>query len=241
MFRVYISASTQKENVGVGSYGTEQDRMMFLADRVAFYLKAQGVFEVFRNEVGWPLQKTVEHCNNLKCELFIDNHTNAGSKTAQGTEVYYHGNSLKGVAIATELYSQIAPLSKGKDRGVMSDTVLYTSGLYVLKNTNCPAALVEHIYHSNITEVDNYLGRVEEFAIAEARAICKYFGVSYKEIKLKPQGVNVFYNGTLLSSDTKTIILDGKTFVSLRSFAAEIGMEVTWDEASKSIFIEDGR
>lgn len=180
--RVYISASTQKENIGVLNYGTEQDRMMQLADRVAYWLKTQkGNFEVFRNSPGWTLEQTVNDCNNLACALFIDNHTNAGGPTAQGTEVYFHQGSVAGQRLAQTLFDAIAPLSLGKDRGVIVDTTLYTNGFYVLRKTAPPAALIEHIYHTNAAEVVDYLAKIDEFAKAEAKAICKYFGLAWIE------------------------------------------------------------
>lgn len=190
--RVYVSASTQGKNVGVGQYGTEQDRMQHLADRVAYYLKTQkGKFEVFRNQHGWSLEKTAKDCNNLACELFIDNHTNAGEeetvvdgKGAEGTEVYYYGpggkdsNSYK---IASILYKHIAPLSPGGDRGVKPDTSLYSSGLYVIRNTKPPACLIEHFFHTNHEEVNDFLKTIDEYAKREAKAICEYFGEKWDE------------------------------------------------------------
>ena len=150
MYRVYISASTQKENIGLSTYGTEQARMMQLADRVAYWLASQkGKFQVFRNFYNWTLSQTIADCNGLNCIMFVDNHSNAGSPEACGTEAYFHDGSTKGEKLAKAIYNQVAPISPGKDRGVMRDTVLYPSGLAVLKGTNCPATLVEHMFHTN--------------------------------------------------------------------------------------------
>lgn len=179
MHRVYISASTQDKNIGVGDYGTEQDRMHQLADRVQYWLKTQGKFEVFRNQKGWTLEQTVKDCNNLACELFIDNHTNAPN--AEGTEVYFHTGSKNGERMANILYAKIAPISPGKDRGVMVDTKLYQSGLYVLRNTKPPAVLVEHIFHTNVKEVQHMLSNMDQYAKAEAQAVCEYFGEKWTE------------------------------------------------------------
>jgi len=182
MWRVYIAASTQRSNVGIGQYGTEQDRMHFLADRIAFFLKQQrGTFEVFRNSKDWSLEQTVKDCNSVACQLFIDNHTNAGQPYADGTEVYYHNGSTNGKRLADNLFAEIAPLSPGTDQGVLSDSVLYQTGLYVLKNTHPPAALIEHIYHTNAVEVDHFLANVDAYAKATCRGICKYFDVKFIE------------------------------------------------------------
>ena len=113
--RVYIAASTQKENVGVNGYGTEQDRMMELSDRVAYWLKTQGGrFDVFRNQPNYSLSQTVNDCNSLACDIFIDNHTNAGPSAAAGTEVFYNhklGPDSKGYKLASLIYKHMALLS----------------------------------------------------------------------------------------------------------------------------------
>lgn len=182
-WRVYISASTQKENIGVLNYGTEQDRMMELSDRVKYWLKTQGgKFEVFRNQPGYTLSQTVNDCNSLACDLFIDNHTNAGAPAAAGTEVFYNhkyptGNGYK---IAELLYKHIAPLSPGKDRGILPDN-RYVGSLFVIQKTQPPACLIEHIFHTNCVEVSDFLRRMDEYAKAEAKAICEYFGEKWIE------------------------------------------------------------
>lgn len=182
MFRVYISASTQKENIGVDQYGNEQDRMQYLSDRISYWLKTQrGNFVTFRNQPGWSLKRTMEDCNNLACDVFIDNHTNAGPKEADGTEVYHHGYGIEGMKLAKCLFKHIGPLSPGGDRGVLSDTDLYVNGLYILRETNPPAALIEHIYHTNSTEVLHFLRHIDEYAKKTAMGIAEYFNVKWLE------------------------------------------------------------
>jgi N-acetylmuramoyl-L-alanine amidase len=184
MFRVYISASTQKENKGVSNYGTEQDRMMQFADRVKYWLGTQKQFTVFRNQPGWSLEQTVNDCNNLSCDLFIDNHTNAGGPEAQGTEAFYYGQggeATKSYTIAKLLYDRIAPLSVGTDRWVKPDTSLYDSGLYVVQATNPPACLIELIFHTNLAETNHFIFTLDDFAKAEAKAVCDFFELVWIE------------------------------------------------------------
>lgn len=199
MHRVYISSSTQAKNVGVGQYGTEQDRMMQLSDRTKFWLETQRKFTVFRNKPGWTLSQTVEDCNNLACEVFLDNHTNAGDVEkkagdggAEGSEVFYRhqgGTTSNSYKLASILYSEIAPLSPGKDRGILPDD-RYVGSLYVIQHTNPPAALIEHIFHTNYEEVADMIANMDKYAKAEAKAICKYFGEKWEEPQKKVQTVD---------------------------------------------------
>ncbi len=182
-YRIYLAASTQKDNIGVEQYGTEQDRMQYLADRIKYWLNTQNKkFVVFRNISGWSLNQTVNDCNQLACEIFIDCHSNAGSAEADGTEVYFHEGSTKGKLLAEKLFNRIAPISPGIDQGTFSDFVLYPdNGLYVLANTIPPAALVEFFYHSNSVEVNHYLANIDIYAKATAMAICDYFNEKWIE------------------------------------------------------------
>lgn len=191
--RIYVSSSTQSKNVGVGNYGTEQDRMMQLSDRVAYWLKTQkGRFEVFRNQPGWTLDQTIAECNSLACDLFIDNHTDAGPSNAMGTTVFYNGVlgcGSKSHQIAEVLYKHIAPLSPGTDRGVKPDTILYKSGLAVIQRTKPPACLIEHLFHTNIVEVNDMLAHMDKYAKAEAKAIVEYMGEKWEEPNVEPQTI----------------------------------------------------
>lgn len=181
-FRVYISASTQKDNIGIADYGNEQDRMQYLAERVSYWLKTQaGVFEIFRNAPGMTLRQTTDDCNSLACNIFVDLHSNAGAAEVDGTEAYYCEGSHMGQKLAEALYKYTAPLSPGTDQGVFPDTRLYTRGLYVLRNTVPPAALLECFYHTNAPEVAHYLKHIEDYAKGVAQGICEYFNVVWSQ------------------------------------------------------------
>lgn len=192
MHRVYISASTQAHNLGVGQYGVEQDRQMQFSDRVKYWLQTQkGKFVVFRNQPGWSLAKTIKDCNNLACELFVENHSNAGKVDkkagdggAEGTEVFYYhqgGTKSNSYRLASILYKYLAPASPGIDRGLKPDSSYSGGSLYVIQRTNPPAALVETMFHTNYEEVADFIAHMDKYAKAEAQAICEYCGEKWVE------------------------------------------------------------
>jgi len=193
--RVYISASTQSENIGVGAYGTEQSRMMYLADRIKYWLGTQsGKYTVFRNSPGWTLQQTVNDCNALNCELFIDNHSNADSspRTGGSEAFYYHqgGTTSNSYRLAKEIYKRIAPLSPGADRGVLPDNA-YVSSLYVIQQTTPPAALIEHFFHSNPVEVNDYLTHIDGYAKETAKGVAAFCGELWTETVAQIQTIEM--------------------------------------------------
>lgn len=229
-YRVYVAASNQKHNVGVGQYGTEQDRMHQLADRVKFWLETQkGKFTVFRNIPGWSLQQTVGSCNNLACDIFLDNHTNAGKEEqvagdggAEGTELFYYhqgGTNSKSYKLASTLYKHIAPVSPGIDRGVLPDNRYIPGGLYVIQKTKPPAALIEHFFHTNHAEVKDALLNMDKYAKAEAKAICEYFNLAWQESLTPEQSVeslvdSMVKKGVVTNKEYWVNVLLGKTTVN---------------------------
>lgn len=185
IYDVYIAHSTQGTNIGVGKYGTEQNQMTRLAARTIYWLTTQKRFRCRTNRKGYTLSQTAKSANSFAPDIFIDNHTDAGPSKAQGTTVFYDGTKAKGrgYKLANLVYKAIAPLSPGKDRGVKPDTSLYSTGLYIIQNVNYPSCLVEHIFHSNAAEVKDFLSTIDDYAKAEAKAICKYFDITWKEPK----------------------------------------------------------
>ena len=197
MTKVYISASNQHKNIGVGDYGTEKQRMHELADRVKYYIEQGSNLSVERNHRSFTLKETCLHANASGAVLFIDNHSNAGPAAVRGMEVYYRGNSTESKTLAHVLYDSLSPITPTEDRGVKADTTLYSSGLYVLRNTKMPACLIEHIFHTNAFDVAGatvfegphdslfhptfFLLNIDKFAKAEAKAVCDYLGVTWKD------------------------------------------------------------
>lgn len=87
------------------------------------------------------LKNIVAKCNAHSVDIDVSIHFNAGAKDSYGnskttgTEVYYY--SSKGKAYAEKVVNAIAELGF-KNRGAKKST-----SLYVLKNTNSPAILIE--------------------------------------------------------------------------------------------------
>jgi hypothetical protein len=181
--RVYIAASNQPKNMYANNRGNEQINMHTLSDMIMGELLLQDNYTVFRNKMNYTLENTVLDCNSKVCDLFIDNHSNAGGN-GEGTEVFYYGQGGMGsdsYKLASLLYKHIAPLSEGKDRGVKADTSLYKGGLYVIQETKPPAVLIEHFFHDNNVETSDFFATMQDFAKAEAKAIVEYFGETWKE------------------------------------------------------------
>jgi N-acetylmuramoyl-L-alanine amidase len=147
---------------------------------VAGYLRAVGhnVLEVQKNE----LYQITDASNRFGSDLFVSIHCNGATNTAaKGAETWYNDGSVKGQKLAACIQNQIISsihYPDGKpivDRGVKA-AVPGVNGLYVLRYTDCPAALVEMAFLSN-QEDEKLLadaGTRDKFARAIARGITDY-------------------------------------------------------------------
>lgn len=184
--KVYLSGSTQENNTGVAGYETEETRMQHLADLVKHFIeKGKGNIEVFRNTGSMSLQQTVADSNNKSPDIHVALHSNAGG--GKGTECYYFyatsldDAKLNGKRLATLIYNAVAPLTINSDRGCKADNTLYSNGLYETRETNAIACLIEIMFHDNISDVQDYYNKQDAIALAIAKAIYEYFGISYSQ------------------------------------------------------------
>lgn len=117
-------------------------------------------------------------CNNGNYDLFLSIHCNSFNETAEGIEVYTSRGLTYADYFATALMVQMSDTFPNLTvRADWSDgDVDKEAGLYVLNNTDCPAALFELPFISNPSEeawlrdVDNQ----NEAARAFARGVTDY-------------------------------------------------------------------
>jgi len=186
-YKIYLSASTQQNNKGVGNYGTEEQRMFILRDLVEQLIKSGNHGDKFiiekNNSKSSDLTAIINESNSFKADTHWAFHTNAGASSARGCEVYYsylNTNNL-GKKAATLWYNEISPITPSSDRGVKKDNTVYSNGFYELRATTAITVLAEFIFHTNINDVNFFLANINKFAVATTKAIYKYYGYDYKD------------------------------------------------------------
>jgi len=145
----------------------ETDVALKVSNLIVDYLNAAGVYsqQFQANE----LDEITDYANNNEFDLFVSIHCNAASNySAQGTETWYYQGSSNSQHLASCIQDQIINSLPVTDRGIKP-----TTGLYVLKHTDMPAALVElafitNEYDESLLSNDHY---IDEFARAIARGI----------------------------------------------------------------------
>ncbi len=103
-------------------------------------------------DVELTLRARTDMISRYDTTLFVSIHNNSNTRpnSVSGTEVYYHMQDPDSRALAEAIHDQIVAQAGTKPRGARSDSRLYSTGLFVLRNSRVPAALVEvgYINHS---------------------------------------------------------------------------------------------
>ena len=90
--------------------------------------------------------------NGANAHFFLSIHcdSNPRPNSASGTTIYYHKDDADSRALGQALLNEIVKVSGLPSRGVRSDSVLYQTGLAVLRTSQMPAVLIEvgYLNHS---------------------------------------------------------------------------------------------
>jgi N-acetylmuramoyl-L-alanine amidase len=171
---LYFSPSCQENNVGVGSYGTEEKEMNLIADRAIPLLQYNGI-TIFRNSPTMTINQVVADSNAKHPDAHFALHSNALNSLARGAEIFHFSTSTKGKALAQAVYNEIAPLTPTTDRGLKVN-----DSLAEMHSIVAPSALLEVGFHDNYADAGWIMEHKQEIAVAIAKGICKYFGITYK-------------------------------------------------------------
>ena len=159
-----------------------------VAQRVINILQKTGVIttHLLFTDLADPdddVNERVKQANKFKPDILVSIHANAYGTTwndANGWEIYCYNldKNSEGYKLAKAIHDESIPFLGLKDRGIKDDP-----GFAMVSRTNMPAALIEHGFYTNKTEVE--LLKSDSFkqkcAEADARGICKYLGIPYPE------------------------------------------------------------
>lgn len=170
---VYLSPSLQEWNVGIGNYGTEEERMNQITDVVERELKAMG-YDVRRNTPENTLAQTVRESNQIGPSVHVAIHSNASgpSTKGKGPEIYANRPDTSGDRLAQAIYKEIEKIYPNPSEG---RGVLYTTSLYEVVRTLAPATLLEVAFHDNEEDAKWIINNIESIGKAIAIGINNYF------------------------------------------------------------------
>jgi len=188
---VYLSPSTQENNKGCGTYGTEEKMCNKITDITEAILKQHNII-VYRNKPTMYLTQLVADSNNKHPDVHLAIHTNAGG--GRGAEVYCYKFGGNGEKLAKNIYSLLAPLTPTSDRGIKQGFNFYGIGkhMYEVAYTSAPASLVEIAFHDNVNDAAWIANNTKKIGEVLAKGILNYFNISYKAFTMETKE-EVFY------------------------------------------------
>lgn len=178
-YTVFLSPSTQPFNIYV-SGGNEQDTMNRIASLMEPLLTQNGIC-YSRNRPDTGVARSVELSNAGYYDLHVALHSNAAPQDLagelRGVDIYYFEYSRFGKAAAELMADELKEIYP-----VPEDVrALPTTRLYELRRSNAPAVLCELGYHDNPLDEQWLLSQLQPIATALVKAICRYFGLSFRE------------------------------------------------------------
>ena len=148
---------------------TEADIVYKIAWFARMELKQRGheaVLTRVRNIDSDGLAFRAERANRWNADLFISIHCNSATRTdADGTETYHYPGSIKGRELARRLQFCMTDAMLTEDRGVKE------ANFQVLRETVCPAALVECAFISNPVDREMLTDSLEQWRMGAAIAV----------------------------------------------------------------------
>ena len=185
--KIYIDQGHNPEPPNTGAEGNgyrEQDITYEVGVRLAQLLNQNPEFETRLSrptrgtQLGTSnassLRARVNDANNWGADYFISIHTNSSvSENARGTEVLVYRSPSRAASLAQDVLQGVVDASGFPNRGVKQ-----RPGLYVLRNTNMPAILVELGFISNPQEASLMANNPSLFARGIYNGILNYINLS---------------------------------------------------------------
>jgi N-acetylmuramoyl-L-alanine amidase len=155
-----------------------------MAARVKAHLERHGVVTLLTvyDDADMSLEDRCKAANDSGADVFVSLHANAygNGKTwtkQSGWEIFTYKKGSFSEQLANAIHDETIPASGLVDRGVKAERY------YVIRNVNMPAALIEHGFYTNQTEIE--LLKSPEFrerlAVMDAKGILRFLGVQWMD------------------------------------------------------------
>lgn len=177
--KVFLDAGHGGKDPGaLGNGMKEKDINLSVTLKVGNILANHGISVGYSRttDVFLELVDRAKKANNFGADIFVSIHCNAAENTAaQGVETYRYPNSTNGAKLGKSIQDSIISNKLcSKNRGTK------TANFAVLRLTNMPAALIEMGFITNKEDSLILKNKQNELAIAIAKGILNYLGITYK-------------------------------------------------------------
>lgn len=168
--KIYLSPSVQEGNIGIGSYGTEEDRMNDIADIVEKELSNRNNIELKRNNKNMGAVQITNDSNGWGADYHCSIHSNAGG--GKGCEMYHYvdGKDNLSLKIARRVYDKVVSISPNSGRGLKNGMQFFE----VNDNIKAISFLIEIGFHDNEVDASFMINDKEKIGKAIAEGILEH-------------------------------------------------------------------
>lgn len=185
--KVYIDQGHNPSDYNTGAEGNglfEQDLTYEIGRRLFNLFKTNPAFEarlsrptpdtILGTNNSTSLSERVRQANEWGADIFLSLHNNAAENPrATGNEALVYGpGATVARALATDILEQLTLTTGLRNRGIV-----YRPGLYVLKETEMPAVLVEMGFITNPEDAELLAYSPSLFATGIYRGVLDYYGM----------------------------------------------------------------
>jgi N-acetylmuramoyl-L-alanine amidase len=141
----------------------------------------------FQDDV--PLSTRTDIYDRENVDITVSIHANAGTPTAKGIGVFYWHTSTSGKRLADLYIDEVK--KAGLDvwgSGVIASIPGTWTNFHMVREPNAPSILSENGFMTNAEDFERIFkdpGYAKKVAEAHGKAICRYFGITYKESEEK--------------------------------------------------------
>ena len=183
--KIYLDQGHNPSGFNTGAEGNgffEQDITYDIGKRLGALLEANPEFEVKLSRpradtvLGYSnstsLSERVRAANNWGADIFLSLHTNAATNpNASGSEaLIYSRQSRVAMGLGEDILESLTRATGLRNRGIVE-----RPGLYVLKETNMPAVLVEMGFITNVGDAELMAYSPDLFARGIYNGILDYY------------------------------------------------------------------
>ena len=233
MIKVFIDPGHGGKDPGaVGNGLQEKDVVLDIAKRISKMLEQyEGVqVKLSRKDDRFiELSERARMANAWGADYFVSVHINAGGGIGFETFIYT-SRSAGSINAQTVVHSEIFKEIGGTDRGKKS------ANLSVLRNTSMLAILTETLFIDSTSDAAKLKDTtfLKKAAQGHVNGIAKAFSLQKKKggsAKVIRTDANIKFEGKKVDG----FVEDGRTYVQVRDLAEMLGLNVGWDQGSKTV------
>lgn len=172
-----------------------------------------------------PLKDRTKKANDEGAHVFVSFHYNAAGDGASFNQangamtIYSSDKKDKSIDLASDIQIEILKATGRKNLGVFADKAISGKSLAVLRNSKCPAALIEAGFMTNEKEALDMRSAVFQKKIGEAAAhgVASFLGLPFLEdiVATKPL--------VKIESKLKTVMVTSLIGLRVRDFPSQGG------------------